>query len=97
MKLYRLHIAPGEDAGEGEDHDEWFRSLRAAKRRRAELIGDNPLMEGHRYGVDYEIDCYEWLGRAGPLALLLDTLKRRFTLAQITRVVPPYKPARRDP
>lgn len=37
MKLYVLRRWPHEDAGEGEDWDEWFTSLRSARARRREL------------------------------------------------------------
>lgn len=56
MVLYRLEIAPAESDGEGEDHDEWFGSLRAARRRRAELIRADPHLNGHRIGSDFRIE-----------------------------------------
>jgi len=56
MIVYRLHIAPNEGQGEGEDCDEWFSSLSVAIKRRSDLVRDNPNMEGHLYGADYQID-----------------------------------------
>jgi len=56
LTLYRLNRAPSESEGEGEDWDEWFGSLREARRRRAELIREDPHLEGHRYGEDFRID-----------------------------------------
>ena len=40
MKLYRINITPNQHSGEGENHNEWFGSLAAAKTRRRELIKD---------------------------------------------------------
>jgi hypothetical protein len=63
VNFYRLSIAPNESEGEGLDCSEWFTSLMAAKRRRAELIaawmpnGAN-AGESHHLGCDYAIDRY---------------------------------------
>lgn len=89
--LYRLDIAPDESDGEGECFDEWFSSLKLAKKRRAELIAENPDLKDHRYGVDFAIWRVEFMqyGRRG---LLLRVLNRGGIRAQIQKVeayVPP--------
>lgn len=92
--LYRLSVAPGEADGEGEDHDEWFTSLKLAKARRKELIDDDPELKDHRYGEDYQIDRCEF----APLpqrALLLRVLNRDGMFAVSVRV-PPYAPPERQ-
>lgn len=93
MTFYRLHIAPDEAEGEGEDHDQWFTSLRAARRRRAELIADNPSLRGHRYGQDFKIERVE-LVQLPPQALLLAVLNGRGYIEQRSTVIENYKPAR---
>ena len=53
MKLYRINITPCDNSGEGENWDEWFGSLVAAKKRRRELIKD----PDYSYcGCNYSID-----------------------------------------
>jgi hypothetical protein len=75
MRVYRLSIEPGEYDSEGEDHDEWYPSLLAAAERRAELIKENPSLEGHRTGRDFEIAAFD----------LADLPPRRLALALLNR------------
>ena len=93
MKLYKLDIAPGESNGEGEDHDEWFSSLDAAKKRRQELIDANPSMGGHRYGEDYAISRVEF-AELPPLKLLLAVLNRTGWNKHTEVIVPWYAPGK---
>lgn len=91
--LYRLGRAAPESEGEGEDWDLWFASLRAAKRWRAQLIQDNPRLEGCRYDRDYEIERVRLaLLPAGRLALAI--LNRRGYVAEREIVVAAYAPKR---
>lgn len=95
MKVYQLHIAPSDADGEGEDHDEWFSSLKAARARRAELIAEDPQLEGHAYGVDFKIEVHE----VRPLPrreLVLALLNRRGCFFGGETVVPDYSPRRDD-
>ena len=94
MKFYKLEIAPGEDAGEGEDYSEWFTSLAQAKRRRAELIAGNPRLEDHRYGADFEIECHTLRGDL-PLKELLLRMLNRSRFSESSVVVPAYLPRRK--
>jgi hypothetical protein len=78
MHFYRLGIQPSEADGEGEDHAEWFGSLREAKQRRTELLqafsdGD---WSGHRTGEDFEIERIE-LVQLPLKRLILAILNRR--------------------
>lgn len=57
MKLYRLNIYPDQSEGEGGDYDEWFGSLEAARKRRAQLIRDEQA--DYRMGPDLGIDAVE--------------------------------------
>jgi hypothetical protein len=89
--IYRLEIAPSEDEGAGEDHDEWFSSLEEAKRRRSELIKIDPRLEGHRYNEDFSIWRYV-PARLSPRRLLIAALNRKDWVEDHTLVVPSYKP-----
>lgn len=91
MKLYRLRIAPDGTDGEGEDHDEWFSSLEAAKSRRRNLIRDNPGLLDHRYGRDFMIEEIVLL-KLPPRQLALAILNRRNYVARRNTVVPDYVP-----
>jgi hypothetical protein len=93
VTLYRLGICADESQGEGEDHDEWFGSLGAARRRRAELIRVSPRLAGHRYGEDFEIErvVFRDLPRR---ALLLAALNWRGCVELQEEVVPRYVPRR---
>ena len=55
MIVYRLKVEPAEYDSDGEDHDEWFGSLRAARERRRELVTEDPALEEHRTGQDFAI------------------------------------------
>lgn len=90
MILYRLGIVPGEGCAEGEDWDEWFGALRDAKKRRAELIRQDPAMIGCRVARDYEI-CRIKLVDLPPRKLALAVLNRRY-LVESVEVVGPYEP-----
>lgn len=89
--FYRLHIAPDESAREGEDHDEWFRSLKAARRRRDELIAENPELESHRYGEDFYIERVE-IHDLPRLDLALVILNRLGFIKQSKIIVEAYHP-----
>ena len=89
MRIYRLGIEPGEANSEGEDHDEYFSSLDAAGRRRAELIREDPDLDGHRYGEDFEIERID-LADLAPRAMLLAILNRKGYIAAREVVVAAY-------
>lgn len=94
MHVYRLQIMPGEADGEGEDHDEWFGSLRQARARRAHLIRENPRLEDHRTQRDFRITkCY--VRDLSHKALLLAALNRTAWLDGSEEVVPTYVPHER--
>lgn len=93
MHLYRLSIAPDINGGdgEGEDHDEWFSSLRAARRRRSELIREwKDAWPDHPYGEDFSVHkvTFQDLPKK---ALLLQVLHRvHYLAASWEEVVPPF-------
>lgn len=93
MIVYRLEVAPSDSDGEGEDHDEWFSSLQAAKKRRGELIKQDPDLEDHRYGEDFEIEKIT-LADDSRLKLILAILNRTSFYTSREQVVPPYKPVK---
>lgn len=96
MKLYQLHIAPGEDEGEGSDWDEWFPSLKDAKKRRAALIRENPTMGGCRYDRDYQIDAVTFVNL--PVKqLVLQVLNHKGYVGERVEVVPEYRARERTP
>lgn len=89
--LYHLDIAAAETDGEGEDHSEWFRSLQAAKHRRAELVRMSPSLRGHRYGCDFAI--HRIVTRdLSPVQLLLAALNHSDWFESREEVVPDYVP-----
>lgn len=91
LTLYRLDVAPSDSDGEGEDYDEWFPSLREARRRRAELIRADPRLEGHRYGSDFAI--HRVVFRDLPQrALLLAVLNWSGCVEREEEVAPDYTP-----
>lgn len=90
MILYRLNIHPDESAGEGEDHDEWFSSERAARRRRSELVEESPCLLGSRYGSDYAIDKVR-IATLPQKRLALALLNRRGVFVSVRRVAEPYE------
>jgi hypothetical protein len=90
MILYRLRVQPSEFQGEGEDCDEWFTSLRAARRRRRELIRDNPDLTDCRIASDYEVERVE-LADLPPRELALAILNRRGAFLSCVEVVPAYE------
>jgi predicted RNase H-like nuclease len=95
MRLYQLCIAPGEYEVEGEDHDEWFMSLKAAKARRAELIAENPELTEHRFGEDFAISAVD-VKQLSPRNLALAILNRSGWQKARREVVAAYKPARKS-
>jgi len=92
MKLYKLEIAPPETEGEGEDWSEWFTSLQAARKRRAELIEQDPKLSDHRYGHDYEISRVTFASL--PLRELLLAVMNRKGISKSEVVVSYYEPRR---
>jgi hypothetical protein len=89
--LYQLGISPSESDGEGEDHDEWFTSLAAARKRRATLIDEDPELRGHRYGEDFEITKVTTLDL--PVGkMILEILNRGWWKEHSEIVVPVYHP-----
>lgn len=91
MVIYRLNVAPGKDQDEGENCDEWFGSLEAAKRRRTLLIQGNRDLEGHRYGSDYQIDRVV-LVDLPPKQMALALLNRMRCFVEQTMVMKEYSP-----
>lgn len=90
MKLYLLHRAPDESAGEGEDWNEWFGSLREANARRAELIQQTDWST-HRYGADFKIERVE-LAKLPKRQLLLAALNGRRCFPHREVIVAEYAP-----
>ena len=89
MIFYRLGISPGEGEAEGEDHDEWFTSLEAAKIRRTELIAMNDDL---KYGCDYGIR-KTWIGCGlSRKKLILALLNREGFVDHDEDIVAPYYP-----
>jgi hypothetical protein len=88
--VYRLGVAPGDADGEGEDHDQWFGTLKEAKERREELIDRDPFMVNHKYGVDYRIVRYV-VGSLRGKNRVLALLRRQGWCASYEEVVPAYK------
>lgn len=99
MKLYLLENQPDESAGEGEDWDEWFTSLRAAKVRRRGLIAsvkppETPVwaqqqpvgFSGEDFGI-YEVT----LVRVSARELVRRALNRRGYVETRVQVVPPAR------
>lgn len=91
MIVYRLGRLPSEDAPEGEDWDEYFSSLAAAKVRRRELIREDPDLVGHPTKRDFEIEATE-LANLPKKKLALALLNREHYVAGRTVVVPHYRP-----
>ena len=93
--LYRIHGRPGEYDGDGENHDEWFSSLKAAKLRRAELEHDAKAVlsvdpNAFKFAEDFEVERVYFRGLP-PQALLLAVLNRRGYELKRELVVPPAK------
>lgn len=88
--LYRLEVAPAESQSEAEDHDEWFTSFRAAKRKRAQYIREDPHLEGHRYGEDFQITRIEFRDLP-PKRLVLNIMNRRGYMENAKLMLEPYK------
>lgn len=74
MQLYRLNITPSEDTGEGEDWDEWFGALIAAKKQRKHYIKEDS--DFSFCGENYSIDAVE-IPNLPKKKLLLYTLNRK--------------------
>lgn len=91
MILYRVNIAAHEGEGDEADHSEWFASLEAAMRRRAELIRENPTDEGWLFSSDFAIDRYE-LAKLPLKQLALAILNDKGYVVRYEEVVPPYTP-----
>jgi hypothetical protein len=86
VKFYRLAIAGSKSDADG---DEWFGALRAARKRRTELIRETPL---HAVGdEDFEIELVELLDVAKK-KLLLEVLNRRPFVKRRAIVMPPHRP-----
>lgn len=93
MKLYQLNVQPQEHEGEGEDHDEWFTALGAAKKRRSQLIRSMPA-DSYKFGADYSIDEVE-LVDLPTRALVLAILNREYVVSR-RAVVEEYSPPTDD-
>jgi len=90
MKLYQLKITLSEDAGCGENWDEWFSSLRDAQRARMQYIRENPMLENLVYGESFSI--WRVVLTGTPKEMVLAALNSGLRGEQ---VVPPYvRPAR---
>ncbi len=86
MNFYRLNVAPDEYDSDDKDCNEWFSSLDAAKKRRADFIATHPTRDGQRDDSDFSID-HVTLTTLGPKALLLAVLNRAgFISAEVTVV-----------
>lgn len=86
MRFYQLVVLPDVTDGEGEDHDEWFTSLAAAKTRRAELIQVGGCgKQGPELGI-WEVDLAELPTRK----LILNLLNRSGYIKSVRRVVEDY-------
>jgi hypothetical protein len=94
MKLYRLNRYPHDDAGCGENWDEWFPSLRAAQKRRTQLIHQT-RDDDHAFpmGAHYSVDRCEF-AQLPPRQLLLAVLNDAGFLKTAVRVLPPFEPNR---
>ena len=55
MKVYCLHIHPDESDESKTNRNEYFSSLAAAEKRRANLIAEDPNLDDHPLGSDYAI------------------------------------------
>ena len=88
MRFYRLDRYPDESAGEGESWDEWFGSLSAARKRRAELIR---AYRGTHYhcGPQFSIERVE-LVQMPIRALVRALLNRTGYIASSVEVVPAH-------
>lgn len=95
MIVYRVGISPAEYEGEGEDHDEFFSSLKVAKARRAELIKGNPTLEDNRYSEDFEIERIK-VANLPRRDLILAILNGEGWVEERATIVPPYKPKEID-
>lgn len=90
MNVYQLHVAPGEYDSDGEDFDEWFLSLREAKRRRAELIaGEAESPENTRVSGDFAIERLT-IAKMPRRALVVALLRRKGFVTERVEVVPAY-------
>jgi hypothetical protein len=87
MKFYLLHISPGEI--EGEDCDEYFTSLEAAKQRRAALMENN--LEEDLEG-EFQIDRIT-LVDLPPMQLALALLNRKAFICKREVVVDAVAPS----
>jgi hypothetical protein len=85
-EFYVLRISPGEDDGEGENHDEWFRTFDEAHTRREALRRDPAFWRQSKLSADLAIDRVAFSLDAQSL---LDVLNRRFPAS--TRVALPAK------
>jgi len=72
MTLYCLCRWPDESAGEGEDWDEWYGAFADAKKRRKQLIKQNPK----RDEGDLNIDRYKIKGALSNKIVILAILNR---------------------
>ena len=87
--LYRLCVTPAEGDGEGEDQDEWFSSLRAAKRRRRQLIERRDDGADWLVDEDLAIDRVQFVPLP-PKQLLLRALNRCGFMRCYQQVVAPH-------
>lgn len=89
MIVYRLQINTDENAGEGEDHTEWFSSLAAARKRRAVLIRRNGRKSPSCiYDTDHAIHRVTVPGASK--TTILEALNRSARFWEAVLVVPPH-------
>lgn len=91
LVFYRLGHRPPESASEAEDWDEWFTSLAAAEKRRRALIAEDPDLDNHSTGRDFEIDRVA-LSDLPHKELALALLNRAEPFQSKVRVVDYYDP-----
>jgi hypothetical protein len=92
--VYQLECCRGEYDADGEDFDEWFRSLAAARKRRAALIRENPGLKELKLSETYGINRVV-LAHLPARELALAILNRRKFIRESTTLVEPYCPPRK--
>lgn len=91
MTVYQLHISGSDYDADGEDFDEYFSSLEAARRRRKQLIDADPKMKDCRFDSDYKIDKLTLSTKLSPRQLILAILNRKGYVKERETVVEEYQ------